>query len=79
MPAYIPGIFRFVQADPATTWVIQHNLAVNGGNGIPIVDVYVTIGGSTQKVIPNSTTMNSPNQVTLVFNQPQVGEAIVIA
>jgi hypothetical protein len=79
MPAYIPGIFRYVQADASDTWVIEHNLAVNGSTGIPIVDVYVTIGGSTQKVVPVSNTINSPNQVTLVFNQPQVGEAIVIA
>lgn len=79
MPAFIPGIFRYVQSTPATTWVITHNLAVNGSIGIPIVDVYVTISGTTQKIIPASNTINSPNQVTLTFNEAQTGEAVVIA
>lgn len=78
MPAFIPSIYRYVQAVAESTWVITHNLATNGSDGVPIVDAYITVNGATQKVIPSSVTMNSPNQVTLVFNQAYAGEAIVI-
>jgi len=49
----------------------------NGSAGIPIVDVFIDVDGTTQKVIAN-VTMNDKNNVTVSFAQPQTGYAIVI-
>lgn len=76
--AFIPSIFRYTQTTPSTDWVIEHNLGTNGSTGVPIVDVYMNLNGQKTKVIPNITTMNNKNSITVIFNEPQTGEAVVI-
>lgn len=78
MPIFHPSIFRYEQNTPATDWVIQHNLGNNGSTGVPMVDVYMMLDGSLQKVSPEIVTMNDKNSVTVTFKQPQTGFAVVI-
>lgn len=73
-----PSIFRFEQAVAATTWNINHNLGSNGGNGIPIVDVYSIISGDTVKVVPRDIIIIDKQNVQVVFSNAMDGFALVI-
>jgi hypothetical protein len=58
--------------------VIEHNLHGGGSDGTPIVDVFVTEGGNTVKIMPTSITKTSQGTVTIAFSAPRSGEAIII-
>ena len=55
------------------TWTISHKL-----NTYPVVDVYVTVDGTVQKVLPMSITYNDPMTVTVTFSEPRTGLATVV-
>jgi len=55
-------VFTFVQATPATTWVISHNL------GKPvIVDISSVFDGAVQKFMPYDIQMSADNNTTTIF------------
>lgn len=78
MPLFVPSIFRHEQTEAASVWTITHNLGGNGGQGIPVVDVYVTDNGQTSKILPAAVTLLSKQTVQLTFSTDQVGFAIVL-
>ena len=78
MPFFNPSIFRYTQTVASADWVIQHNLGNNGSTGIPMVDAFIESNGQLTKVLPQITTMNDANSVTLTFTSPQTGFAVVI-
>lgn len=78
MGLLIPSIFRFEQETPATTWTITHNLGMNGGQGIPIVDVYVEHEGDMTKIIPSACEKIDEHTVELTFAVARAGFAVVI-
>ena len=75
----MPGIFKasrrfeHEQTVPSSTWVIEHN-----AGGRAAVDVYLTVDGKFQQVIPLNIIHASDTVVNVVFSAPQVGKAVVI-
>lgn len=61
--------FTFQQGSASDTWVILHNLGY-----FPIIRVFI----GSQEVQPASIVHDDTNQVTLTFNDPQVGYARLI-
>jgi hypothetical protein len=61
----IPSIYRHEQSTAATEWTIVHNLGTNGGQGVPVVDVFVNINGTLTKILPNM--IEAPNYNTVVI------------
>ena len=74
----VPSIYRHIQDTAASVWTVQHNLAGNGSEGIPIIDVFITENGVLNKIIPGTTTIVDRNTVTIQFAQARSGEAVVI-
>jgi hypothetical protein len=64
--------YKHVQTDPSDTWVIEHNLF-----GYPVIDAFVDVDGTIQKVMPASVTYTSNKICTLVFAVPRAGFAVV--
>lgn len=58
--------YKHVQLTPASDWVIAHNQN-------QILGVTVLVGG---EVVEADVIHNSPNQTTIHFGSPQIGEAI---
>jgi hypothetical protein len=75
---FSPTLYRYEQATASDTWVITHNIGNNGGQGLPIVDVFVDINGSMTKIIPMNVAKTSANIVTLTFSTAYAGFAVVI-
>lgn len=73
-----PSIYRHEQTTAATVWTIVHNLGVNGGEGIPVVDAFVDNGGDLTKIIPSVVEMIDNNTVELTFTTAREGFAVVI-
>ena len=74
VPAYrVATQYRHVQDVASMTWSISHKL-----NTYPVVDVYVTVDGTVQKVLPMSITYNDPMTVTVTFSEPRTGLATVV-
>lgn len=65
MPMFIPSIYRHEQSTAATVWTIVHNRATNGGQGVPVVDVLVDVGGTLTKIMPSK--IEAPNYNTVVI------------
>ena len=65
--------YTHVQADPATTWTIVHNVG-----GYPIVDAYTEHNGETLKIIPSAVTYVDANTCTLTFTVARSGFATVV-
>lgn len=65
MPRFIPSIYRHEQSTASTVWTIVHNLGTNGGQGVPVVDVSVDVGGTLTKILPNK--IEAPNYNTVVI------------
>jgi len=76
----IPSIYKHVQASAATIWYVAHNTGTSGGGtGVPIVDVFVSHGGNTVKIIPKRVEYTDANNVEIEFSTATAGTAIIIA
>jgi len=64
--------YNYTQAVPSSSWVVNH--ALNLPNGA-VVDVVVDINGTMTKIIPQSITINTANQMTIGFTQLYTGSA----
>lgn len=78
MPLFVPSMHRHEQTEPSSVWTINHNLGTNGGQGIPVVDVYVTDNGQTYKILPAAVTLLTKQTVQLTFSTDTVGFAIIL-
>lgn len=76
MSHFIPNLYTHEQTTASTTWTIVHNLGGNG-SGVPIIDVFINNNSKLEKVIAR-VTVDTPNQATVSFTDPQTGRAIVI-
>jgi hypothetical protein len=67
--------FEFVQATPALTWTIVHNLG-----GYPIVDLFVTDPATSQitKIMPISTVYIDNTTIEITFAIARAGTARLI-
>lgn len=65
--------YQHVQASPASTWTIEHNL-----NDYPIVDVIVDGGGFLVKLMPTTVTYVDEMTCVLTFSTPRSGYASVV-
>lgn len=70
---YPIGLTKHVQQDPAATWAITH-----GNPGYPVVDVYVNVADTLQKVIPLEVVYIDEYNVEIRFSEPRAGFATVI-
>lgn len=62
------------QAAPATTWVISHNLNLDGA---PIVDCWIDDGGVPTLILPESVTHTDNDTCTIIFSAAQFGTAVL--
>lgn len=62
--------YDHTQSVASSTWTIIHDLG-----RYPAIDVYTTINGDTQKIMPLSIVYDSPNQVTVSFTSARAGTA----
>lgn len=63
----------FVQSTPATTWTIVHNMG-----GFAVIDVYITVDGKIEKILPSVTNTIDQNTVELTFSVPRAGTAQLV-
>lgn len=66
--------FKHVQETPALVWAIEHNMG-----DYPVVDVYISVNGVVNKVIPRSVAYVDNNTVNITFTGPQSGFATMVA
>ena len=71
--------FKHTQTTPATVWTINHQIGQNNSMAIPMVDVYVTVDGRQEKIIPFRTEMTSKGQLQLEFTSAYSGFALITA
>lgn len=69
--------FTHVQSQPATEWVVQHNLGSNGGQGLPIVDVFINVDGSLVRIL-TSVEMIDKQNIRISFSEAQSGRAVIV-
>ena len=69
----VAGVVTHTQDTPATVWTITHNLQT-----YPIVDVYVDVGGTVEKIIPMSVTYVTANACEVEFSAPVAGFATIV-
>jgi len=62
--------FVYVQSTPASTWIINHNLGAL---------VHVTLLNPFGVIVEGDVTEPSINTVTIAFNTPQAGTAVISA
>lgn len=75
IPVWVPltkplNLLKYSQSTPALEWTITHNLNSN----YPLVQVYDTSGNW---ILPDSINAGTFNNVTIVFNTPTAGVAII--
>lgn len=64
---------KFEQTTPATVWTITHNMG-----GFAVIDVYCTVDGKEQKILPAITNTISANVVELTFSTARSGVAYLV-
>lgn len=64
--------YTHVQSTEATTWNIQHNRGRN-----VVIDVYITVDGTQQKILPLGVTLVDLNNATVTFSTARSGMARV--
>jgi len=64
---------KHVQTEPSATWTITY-----GSAGYPIVDVYISVNGKVQKILPKSIDYVDEHTVHVQFTEPRSGFATVI-
>ena len=72
MALLIKQSFQHVQENPATDWVVTHDLDRD-----VLCDVSVWVDGSLQKILPKSITILDSNTVRVSFSVPFSGKARV--
>jgi hypothetical protein len=65
-PNPLPYLYLHEQTTPSTTWIVVHKLGYN-----PVVDVFV----NGVQITPQQIIYDSPDQLTIVLNTPEVGFA----
>ena len=65
--------YKHTQDVASTTWTINHNLGANA----PCVDIWVDVGGTLTKIIPESVVVTSPAVTTITFSSAYAGEAYI--
>jgi hypothetical protein len=68
----IGAVYQHVQSTPASSWTVVHGL-----NAYPVIDVFITYGGTLQKILPLGISYDTPNQCTVAFSTPLAGYATV--
>jgi hypothetical protein len=64
---------NFTQSTPASTWTVTHNFGSK-----PIVDVFAVVGGTKQKIYPQSIVHTSDNVLTITFSTNMTGGARLV-
>lgn len=64
--------YRHVQSVAATTWTVTHGLKT-----YPVCDVYVSVSGVVQKVLPASVVYVDQDTVTITFSSATAGFATI--
>ena len=72
MGYFIAREFLFTQENPADVWVIKHAC------GYPVIDIYITENGATEKIIPKDIVYVSQSQVEVHFTRPFAGFAKIV-
>ena len=66
--------YNYTQSTPSSTWGIVHNLNLD----CPVVDVFVSISGTLEKIIPESVLVDDVNTVTITFTTDYAGVASIV-
>lgn len=64
--------YLHTQSTPAVSWVVDHCLGT-----YPAIDVYVSMNGQTQKILPLHVTHSTVNRCTVTFTEALSGYATV--
>jgi hypothetical protein len=68
------GGFTFTQVSPSATWDIVHSLNTMA----PVLDCWIDVAGSNEKIIPVSVTVIDAATVQITFSTAHAGIAYVI-
>lgn len=66
--------FEHTQVTPAHTWIINHKLNTES----PVVDVYIEVDGTKQKILPLKVEIVNPNTCQVKFSTNRSGTARVM-
>ena len=69
--------YTHVQSAAATEWVVQHNLGDNGGQGLPIVDIFINVNGSLVRILTSVEVLDK-HSLKISFSEPQTGTAFIV-
>ena len=69
---FIPKEFIFIQDTPSDLWVIKHAC------GYPSVDIFTTLNGNVEKMIPLEITHVSDSRCEISFTKPFSGFAKLV-
>ena len=72
MGYFIPKEYIFTQDSPSALWIIKHAC------GYPVIDVYITENGKSEKIIPQEIVYASQSQVEVHFTCPFAGFAKIV-
>ena len=72
MGYFIPKEYLFTQDTPADIWVIKHAC------GYPVIDIYITQNGASEKIVPQDIVYVSQTQVEVHFTHPFAGYAKIV-
>ena len=72
MGYFVPKEYLFTQDSPSALWVIKHAC------GYPMIDVYITVNGKNEKIIPQEIVYVSQSQVEVHFTRPFAGFAKIV-
>lgn len=66
--------FNFTQSTAAMIWEVAHNLNTTS----PIVDCYILVDGSYNKIIPNEVVVIDANNIEIQWTEARSGKARLI-
>lgn len=69
--------YRTSVATPATTWTVDHNLALQAPY-VAMVNAFIALpSGEYTQIVPNSITYVSANRIVLTFTSPYAGHVLI--
>jgi hypothetical protein len=68
--------FKHTQSTPATTWTVNHGLAL-AAPFIAFVQFFVDRGDGPKMIIPSDVTFVTANQLTVTFSNAEIGYVLV--
>ena len=71
IPLYSAFGFVFTQTTASDTWIVLHNKETMALN-------FQVFSTGYENIIPDSMTIDNPNQITIKFNEPMTGVAHLI-